>query len=652
MNFIKIESKLKNYQRDIKYSTHQITTKQIRRIIPNLSCRNYFHKSRQKPSFLRTMNQFNFDKSKFKTSSYSLFRSNDIDMVRNLNLDYMGKINYDSTTLRESIIKTLKNITKEDDDDGKKEEIDKEKQQTQLPKFDNNKPIEVIQNHKLKYLNEMSEQLHKDLISRLKCLRGETSVKKNQKNNIFKKMKLIEHELNEIDMENNFSKEKYKNKIFNIIKKTDEERKEMAIKNRAQIKLQTKRKKYLKSGGNILETFKSNKVETVSSTNHNTNNTNTNRINHNINTPSQSSKTNNKNNELKNNIDDNIDIINNNNENNNESSSKQNNLSSANNNISPEKNNSNKKPYDMFQMNILQTQLKKEFENYQNAQKEKKINLKLDLKKLESELNKLDKKIICDRREEKEIINKLMEYYKEILFKGKNVKKDGLVWIVKTIWYLGENVPISFMPQFLDFESIEYLFKLAQKQLEIEYFKKKVSEMKLSLKKDIPIKYKNDFKKLNVYDKEENENNNNLLLDKSKLYSIIQKKTDEIVHGNKNDIYRILVKEFEKKNSKIEINNLPEINRINKLKEHIEKIKSEILELKQNEIKRISKCFLEKNYEEKYHTNIETVLTAIVGVDSKDTEMTKYNSIRKTHISELKKIRFFNYGHTRRVTSK
>jgi len=648
MNFRKIENKLKNYQTDIKYSTHQITTNPIRRIIPNLSCRNYFHKSRQKPSFLRTMSQLNFDKSKFKSASYSLFRSNDIDMVRNLNLDYMGKINYDNTTLRESIIKTLKNITKEDDDE-KKDDIDKEKQQIQLPKFDKNKPIEIIQNHKLKYLNEMSEQLHKDLISRLKCLRGETSVKKNQKNNIFKKMKLIEHELNEIDMENNFSKEKYKNKIFNIIKKTDEERKEMAIKNRAQIKLQTKRKKYLKSVGNFLETFKSNKAETVASTNHNTNNIN--KINHNINTPSQSSKTNNKNKELKNQVEENNDNINNN-ENNNESSSKQNNLPSVSNNNSPERKNSNKKPYDMFKMNILQTQLKKEFENYQNAQKEKEKNLKLDLKKLESELNRLDKKIINDRREEKEIINKLMQYYKEILFKGKNVKKDGLVWIIKTIWYLGENVPISSMPQFLDFESIEYLFKLAQKQLEIEYFTKKVREMKLSLKKDISIKYKNDFIKLNVYNKDENENNNNLLLNKSKFYSIIKKKSDDLVHGNKNDIYRILVKEFEKKNSKIEINNLPEINRINKVKEHIENIKKEILELKQNEIKRISKCFLEKNYEEKYHTNIETVLTAIVGADSKDTEMTKYNSVRKTHISELKKIRFFDYGHTRRITSK
>ena len=135
-------------------------------------------------------------------------------------------------------------------------------------------------------------------------------------------------------------------------------------------------------------------------------------------------------------------------------------------------------------------------------------------------------------------------------------------------------------------------------------------------------------------------------------YSIIKKKSDDIVQGNRNDIYRILVKEFEKKNSKIEIYNLPEINKINKVKKHIEKIKEEILELKKNEIHRIAKCFLEKNYEEKYHANIETVLTAIVGSDSKDTEMTKYNSIKKAHISDLKKIRFFDYGHTRRISFK
>ena len=37
----------------------------------------------------------------------------------------------------------------------------------------------------------------------------------------------------------------------------------------------------------------------------------------------------------------------------------------------------------------------------------------------------------------------------------------------------------------------------------------------------------------------------------------------------------------------------------NKVKKHIEKIKKDIVELKKNEIKRISKCFIENDYEEK-----------------------------------------------------
>ena len=50
--------------------------------------------------------------------------------------------------------------------------------------------------------------------------------------------------------------------------------------------------------------------------------------------------------------------------------------------------------------------------------------------------------------------------YKESLFKGKNVKKEGLIWIIKAIRNLGENVPLSYMPEFLDSEFIKFLFKL------------------------------------------------------------------------------------------------------------------------------------------------------------------------------------------------
>jgi len=652
MNFRKTNYKLKilkDTKKDIKYSTQHIINKDAKRLVPNLSCRNYFKKSPQNPLFIKTLNQFNLEKTKLKNSSSALFQSNDVDFVRNLNFDYLGQIN-ENIMLRENLINSLHNNSNEEEEEKTEEDLLKEnlsknkneaeKEQIQLPKLNTNtiktlnkyKSYELIQSHKRKIKNEISEQLQKELINKLKNLRGEVNLKKTEKNEIFKKIKNIEKELDEIDLENYFSKEKYKRQIDDIVKKTMEERKEEVIKNKAHAKLEAKKKKFIKAG-NFMEIFGKGKVDNPSPIN---NNKDSNNINNN--TPSKSSRTNLKN-EAEKPIIETHNLINN----------------FENNNFTDKnaRKSLNKKSLEIFKINLLQTQRKKEFENFQNSQKEKVLNLKLDLKNLENALNKIDKDLETSRKEEKEIISKLMLFYKELLFKGKSLKKDGLVWIIKAIWYLGENVPMSFMPQFLDFESIDYLFKLAHKQLEIEYFSKKIREMKLNLKKDISIKYKDDIKKLNISNKVENENNNKYSsFDKKKLYSNMKKENNVLANENKKDVYRDLVKEFEEKNLQFEIMNLPEVNRINNVKKHVEKIRDDIIQLKKNEIKRISKCFIENNYEEKYHTNIETVLSALIGTDAKDTEMNKYNTHKKNYIAKLKKIRFFDHEHIRKILSK
>ena len=653
MNFRKTNYKLKilkDTKKDIKYSTQHIINKDAKRLVPNLSCRNYFKKSPQNPLFIKTLNQFNLEKTKLKNSSSALFQSNDVDFVRNLNFDYLGQIN-ENIMLRENLINSLHNNSNEEEEEKTEEDLLKEnlsknkneaeKEQIQLPKLNTNtirtlnkyKSYELIQSHKRKIKNEISEQLQKELINKLKNLRGEVNLKKTEKNEIFKKIKNIEKELDEIDLENYFSKEKYKRQIDDIVKKTMEDRKEEVIKNKAHAKLEAKKKKFIKAG-NFMEIFGKGKVDNPSPINNN--NKDSNNINNN--TPSKSSRTNLKN-EAEKPIIETHNLINN----------------FENNNFTDKnaRKSLNKKSLEIFKINLLQTQRKKEFENFQNSQKEKVLNLKLDLKNLENALNKIDKDLETSRKEEKEIISKLMLFYKELLFKGKSLKKDGLVWIIKAIWYLGENVPMSFMPQFLDFESIDYLFKLAHKQLEIEYFSKKIREMKLNLKKDISIKYKDDIKKLNISNKVENENNNKYSsFDKRKLYSNMKKENNVLANENKKDVYRDLVKEFEEKNLQFEIMNLPEVNRINNVKKHVEKIRDDIIQLKKNEIKRISKCFIENNYEEKYHTNIETVLSALIGTDAKDTEMNKYNTHKKNYIAKLKKIRFFDHEHIRKILSK
>ena len=45
--------------------------------------------------------------------------------------------------------------------------------------------------------------------------------------------------------------------------------------------------------------------------------------------------------------------------------------------------------------------------------------------------------------------------------------------------------------------------------------------------------------------------------------------------------------------------------------------------MKKIEINKIYKCFIEKDNENIYHTNIDTVLAALIGLDEKDTEVNK-----------------------------
>ena len=656
MNFRKTEYRLKKPKhifKDIKYSTQNIIKKNPKKLIPNLSCRNFFHKSHKQPIFLNTTNQFDFDKLLLKKSSSNLFQSNDVDLVRNLNFDYLEQIN-DNTLLRENLISnSLQNNPKEKEEskifDFMQEKLkhnENKKDQLELPKLqkikksNKYKSYEIIQSHRKQIQNEMGEQIEKELINKIKNLRNNMNEKKIEKNEIFLKIKKIELELDEIYMENYFSKQKYKKQIDDIVKKNLYDRKDEENKNKAQAKLEAKKKKYNKSGNFHMEIFNQNKAETNINNSSNSPNVSNSTNKNNNNLPSTTVNTNIKNEEPRNNFD-RMPSLKNMDYSNIKNTSNQN-----------SKKNMSKKSMEIFKINLLQTQRKKEFQNFQSAQKEKELTLKLELKNLENDLNKIDKELDETRKEEKEIINKLMLFYKELLFKGNQTKKDGIVWIIKSIWYLGENVPLSFMPEFLDLESIEYLFQLAQLQLEIDYFTKKILEMKLALKKDISSKYKNDIIKLNINNNKDNGNKKNLINHKSKIFRDMEKDSEEIELENKKNVYIELVKEFEKKNLQFEITNLPEVNRINKVKKHIEKIKKDIVELKKNEIKRISKCFIENDYEEKYHTNIETVLAALIGIDAKDTEMNKFNLNKKDYLSKLKKIRFFDHEHIRKILSK
>ena len=292
---------------------------------------------------------------------------------------------------------------------------------------------------------------------------------------------------------------------------------------------------------------------------------------------------------------------------------------------------------------------KEKYDYFIKMQNEKINELLEEKKNIESQIKDLEIPLEEIKKEMKVISDKLMASYKESLFKGTNVRNEGLVWLIKSIWTLGQNVPMSFMPDFLDCESIDFLFKLARKKYSIQEMEEKISDIKEKLKKKVQNKH-HYLKTLSI-----NEHKINEIINHDRTLSVKEKLVLKVVYESKKeekesmkDVYNDLVNQFKKSKTKFDITNMPEVHIINKLNNEIEILKKEIVELEQKEINRIHFCFLEQNYEHKFHTNIETVLAALVGAERKEAEMNKFQIVKKNYISKIKRIRFFAHKYTQK----
>ena len=320
------------------------------------------------------------------------------------------------------------------------------------------------------------------------------------------------------------------------------------------------------------------------------------------------------------------------------------------------KNNSNAAQNKMLKIKNMY-QLKKE-QNYQKKAKYDKLNfLKTRMSVINSPLVKLNQEIFEIKKQENVIIRRLMEHYETLLYKGEEVRNEGLIWIIKAIWNLGENVPMSFIPPFLDFQCIEFLFQYAHKSIELENVKKILNELKNKLQIKIHklfytskspgrysslFEFKTDLIKRNTISQRSIKEHNFI-----KAY-INGNDTDE---ENKNFTS---LKEMEniigKKKNVINLNKLQGIDKIEELKTKIKSIEKEILNLKKNETIRLFKEFVENDYENRYHVSIDMVLAALLGEHSKNIEINKYSKYKKEYLEELKNIRFYQYGHDKSST--
>ena len=300
------------------------------------------------------------------------------------------------------------------------------------------------------------------------------------------------------------------------------------------------------------------------------------------------------------------------------------------------------------------------FEQIKKCKEELK-NLDVEIKALNSELNEL-------RKKDHIIVQKLMKHYEALLFKGKDTRNEGLIWIIKAMWGLGQNVPMQFIPNFLDFKSIEFLFKLANKSIELDNKKKILNEQKKNL--NIKLHKLYYFSKNQPKDTFSNEiyrgkNQRSSLIFKTNLIkknSVLKRSASQAnlvksyIHSNNDDeeeeernekelnTFKQLSMLIEKNKNNLEIEKLPQMNDIENLQGKIKKIENEIVELKKNEINRIFKEFIENDYQNKYHVSVDVVLAALLGEHTKNIEVNKFAKFKREYFDEIKNIRFYEYS--------
>ena len=306
---------------------------------------------------------------------------------------------------------------------------------------------------------------------------------------------------------------------------------------------------------------------------------------------------------------------------------------------------------------------KKENEEKKAENERKLIKLKEENEKISKEVKEIRNELIELKLKENDYEQKLMSHYEGLLYQGRDTRNDGLIWIIKSMWKLGKNVPMQYIPSFLDFRAIEFLFKLANKSIELENNKNLLNKTK----KDLTYK----IHKLYFFN---NDNKTDIKNFSPKLFEGINKKTSLLFKTNlikKNSILKRSVSQtnivksyihstvddeqreqennnfkskfYENKNNNVEIEKMDGMENIEILQTKIKNIENEIIELKNNEVIRIFKEFVENDYQHRYHVTIDVVLAALLGEHMKNIEVNKFAKFKKEYLDNLKNIRFFEY---------
>ena len=308
--------------------------------------------------------------------------------------------------------------------------------------------------------------------------------------------------------------------------------------------------------------------------------------------------------------------------------------------------------------------------HFQEEIKQKRIIINENITKAEELLNKLQEKkndINNTTKELKKNIKEnkinLIKLYHLSLYEGLDFRYEGLSNIIRSIWNLGVEVDVAFMPKYLDKLLINFLFEHAKLVIQINNFKKQLDLSNKKFLNDL-----DDWKKTNNisnnitlrHDETSQRSSNNISdvdlfqtkLNKSKLGNKNRNSKSMKFMQNYYNKFYFLIDNKEKnelndyKQSRLQYNfSIPkkfveEHQDIEKGKIILQNLQNKMKNMEKNEIKRICREFTYNNYGIIYNVCPYIIVSAICGNESKDEGMIFYNMTEREISDNKKKLRF------------
>ena len=245
--------------------------------------------------------------------------------------------------------------------------------------------------------------------------------------------------------------------------------------------------------------------------------------------------------------------------------------------------------------------------------------------------------------------NQLLNIYHLELYEGLTFRTDGLATLIRSIWNLGVNVDINYMPSYLDKLSIDFLFDKARRLIKISEMRQIIEENQLDFENSV-----NAWKKTvneNTKDSSEEKTDENFfktgVMDRYNYMNKYPNSKKFMEDYNKKyfskaDTFEIKLNKNKKlfKSKNIPATIIDKYHKIEKLKILLNNLLEKNDGIEKKEIQRLCREFTTNNYQDKYHVSVDVIMGALCGEEKRNEALTFFAKYQKEYKEGKQLIQF------------